>query len=66
MTALTLHYHPLSSYCHKVLIALDVLGIEFDKRLLNLGDPAGRAAHLALWPRQDAAAGGPGPAGSRD
>ncbi|HMW24819.1 MAG TPA: glutathione S-transferase family protein [Burkholderiaceae bacterium] len=50
MTALTLHYHPLSSYCHKVLIALDVLGIEFDKRLLNLGDPAGRAAHLALWP----------------
>lgn len=45
-----LHYHPLSSYCHKVLIALDVLGVELDKRLLNLGDPAERAAHLALWP----------------
>jgi glutathione S-transferase len=50
MTALTLYYHPLSSYCHKVLIAVDVLGIEVDKRLLNLGDPAERAAHLALWP----------------
>ena len=50
MTPLTLHYHPLSSYCHKVLIALDVLGIEVDKRLLNLGDPTQRDAHLALWP----------------
>jgi len=50
MTALTLHYHPLSSYCHKVLIALDELGIEVDKRLLNLGDPTERAAFLALWP----------------
>ena len=50
MTALTLHYHPLSSYCHKVLIALDALGIDVDKRLLDLGDHAERAAHLALWP----------------
>jgi glutathione S-transferase len=50
MTALTLYYHPLSSYCHKVLIALDVLGIEADRRLLNLGDPRERAAYLALWP----------------
>ncbi|WOB09510.1 glutathione S-transferase family protein [Piscinibacter gummiphilus] len=48
--ALTLHYHPLSSYCHKVLIALDELGIEVDKRLLNLGDPAERSAFLELWP----------------
>jgi len=50
MNTLTLHYHPLSSYCHKVLIAIDELGIEVDKQLLNLGDPAERAAHLALWP----------------
>ena len=50
MTALTLHYHPLSSYCHKVLIALDELAIDVDKRLLNLGDPAERSAFLALWP----------------
>lgn len=50
MSALTLHYHPLSSYCHKVLIALDVLGVECDMRLLNLGDATERAAFLALWP----------------
>lgn len=50
MTAPTLHYHPLSSYCHKVLIALDEMGIEANRRLLNLGDPAERAAHIALWP----------------
>lgn len=50
MTALTLHYHPLSSYCHKVLIALDVLGIAPELRLLNLGDAAEREAFLALWP----------------
>lgn len=48
--ALTLHYHPLSSYCHKALVAIDELGIEVEKKLLNLGDPAERAAHLALWP----------------
>lgn len=50
MTTPTLHYHPLSSYCHKVLIAIDVLGIQVDKRLLNLGDPEERAAHLVSWP----------------
>jgi glutathione S-transferase len=50
MTALTLHYHPLSSYCHKVLIAVDVLGVELDKQVLDLSDPAKRAAYLALTP----------------
>lgn len=51
MSTLTLHYHPLSSCCHKVLIALDVLGVvDVEMRLLNLGDPAERSAHLALWP----------------
>ncbi|MDM0106327.1 glutathione S-transferase family protein [Variovorax sp. J22R24] len=50
MTSLTLHYHPLSSYCQKVLIAVDMLGIEVDKRLLNLSDPEERAAYLALVP----------------
>lgn len=46
----TLHYHPLSSYCQKALIAADVLGVALDKRLLNLGDPAEWAAFQALWP----------------
>lgn len=50
MNALTLHYHPLSSCCHKVLIAIDVLGIDVDLRLLNLGDAAERSAFLSLWP----------------
>jgi len=50
MTRPTLHYHPLSSYCHKVLIAIDLLEVDVDKRLLNLADPAERSAYLALWP----------------
>jgi glutathione S-transferase len=50
MTTPILHYHPLSSYCHKVLIAADVLGVTLDKQILNLGDPAAREAYLASWP----------------
>ena len=45
-----LYYHPLSSFCHKVLIALYEHGVDFDKRLINLGDEADRAALQALWP----------------
>ena len=48
--ALVLHAHPLSSYCHKVLIALYELGVPFEAPLLNLGDPAAREAFLRLWP----------------
>lgn len=48
--ALTLHYHPLSSYCHKVLAALYELALPFDARLLDLGNPAERDAFLQLWP----------------
>lgn len=48
--ALTLHIHPLSSYCHKVLIALYELDVPFTAAMLNLGDPEARAAFLKLWP----------------
>lgn len=48
--ALTLHYHPLSSHCHRVLIALYELDAPFQPRLLNLGDPQQRKDFLALWP----------------
>ena len=48
--ALTLHYHPLSSCCWKTLIALYENGAPFEARLVNLGDPAERAAYAALWP----------------
>jgi glutathione S-transferase len=47
---LTLHYHPLSSYCWKALIALYENGAPFDAQVVNLGDPAARAAYAALWP----------------
>ncbi|MBI3348203.1 MAG: glutathione S-transferase family protein [Burkholderiales bacterium] len=48
--ALTLHYHPLSSYCWKLLIALAENGTPFEARVVNLGDPTARAAYAALWP----------------
>lgn len=47
---LTLYFHPLSSYCHKALIALYDTGVPFTPRMTNLGDPADRAALTALWP----------------
>jgi glutathione S-transferase len=46
----TLYYHPLASYCWKVLIALYELGTPFEKRVIDLGDPAQRAELAALWP----------------
>ncbi|UVM41298.1 glutathione S-transferase family protein [Pseudomonas sp. B21-017] len=48
--SLTLYYHPLSSYCHKVLIALYENGIKFDRRIIDLTDAADRAELQALWP----------------
>jgi hypothetical protein len=48
--SLTLHYHPLSSYCWKALIALYENGAPFEPVIVDLGDQTSRAAHLALWP----------------
>ena len=48
--SLTLYYHPLSSFCWKVLIALYENDISFTPRLINLGDADDRAAFLKLWP----------------
>ncbi|KPN91392.1 glutathione S-transferase family protein [Pseudomonas nunensis] len=47
---LTLYYHPLSSYCHKVLIALYENGHEFEKRIVDLASEADRAELQARWP----------------
>jgi glutathione S-transferase len=47
---LKLHYHPLSSYCWKVLIALYEHGTPFEPVLVNLGDPQARAAFRKLSP----------------
>jgi glutathione S-transferase len=48
--ALTLYYHPLSSFCMKVLIPLYENGVAFEKKLIDLGDPDSRAELLKLWP----------------
>ena len=48
--SLTLHMHPLASYCWKVLIALYENDTPFEARLVDLGDPAAAAAFKALWP----------------
>lgn len=48
--SLILHYHPLSSFCWKVLIPLYENDTAFEGRLLNLGDPAERDAFARLWP----------------
>ncbi|MFB0875894.1 MULTISPECIES: glutathione S-transferase family protein [unclassified Sphingobium] len=43
-----LYYHPLSSYCWKVLIALYESGVPFSPRML--ADEAAAAEWQALWP----------------
>jgi len=48
--SLTLHFHPLSSFCHKALIALYENDTPFTPKLVNLQDDAERAAFRALWP----------------
>jgi glutathione S-transferase len=48
--SLTLHFHPLASYCWKVLIALYENDIPFTPNKIDLGNPTERAAPLKLWP----------------
>jgi glutathione S-transferase len=47
---LRLHYHPLASYCWKVLIALYEADIAFEPHFLDLGDEQVRAEFLKLTP----------------
>lgn len=48
--SLALHFHPLSSFCWKVLIALYENETPFETHHVNFGDAASRAAFYALWP----------------
>ncbi|MBN9578819.1 MAG: glutathione S-transferase family protein [Alphaproteobacteria bacterium] len=48
--ALKLYYHPLSSFCHKVLIALYENDAPFEPVLVDLGEEKSRAAFLKIWP----------------
>ena len=48
--SLTLHFHPLASFCWKALIGLYELEIPFEKHLVDLSDADARAAFTRLWP----------------
>jgi glutathione S-transferase len=48
--SLTLYYHPLSSFCQKVLIALHENGCAFGKRIIDLGNEQDRRELQAIWP----------------
>lgn len=45
-----LYYNPVSTYCHKVMIALNEKGIAFRPELVNLGSPDARAAYEHINP----------------
>jgi glutathione S-transferase len=47
---LRLYYHPLASFCWKVLIALYENDTPFEPILVDLGDPASRSAFAKVWP----------------
>jgi len=48
--ALTLYFHPLSSFCQKVLVALYENATPFTPRLVDFGDAASTAELKAVWP----------------
>jgi glutathione S-transferase len=47
---MTLHFHPLSSFCWKALIGLYELEIPFEKHVVDLSNDAARADLVRLWP----------------
>jgi glutathione S-transferase len=48
--SLKLYFHPFSSYCQKVLIALYENDTAFEPRIVDLTDAAENAAFKRLWP----------------
>jgi glutathione S-transferase len=48
--SLKLHFHPLASFCHKVLIALYENDTPFTPNVVDLSSEAERAALLQMWP----------------
>ncbi|HEY6258416.1 MAG TPA: glutathione S-transferase family protein [Xanthobacteraceae bacterium] len=49
-SSLMLYFHPLSSYCQKVLMALYENDTPFAPRIVDLSDPAASAALKKIWP----------------
>jgi glutathione S-transferase len=47
---LTLYYHPLASFCHKVLIALYENQTPFEARVVDLADEGSSGEMLSFWP----------------
>lgn len=47
---LILHYHPFSSFCQKVLVALYERDVPFEGVVLDFSDPEQKAAFERLWP----------------
>ncbi len=48
--SLKLYYHPLSSFCHKALIALYENDVPFESIFVDLGDEKSSAELRVLWP----------------
>lgn len=48
--SLTLHSHPLSSFCHKAIIALYENDTSFKPHLVDLGNAESAAAFKRIWP----------------
>jgi len=48
--SLILYMHPLSSYCHKVLIALYENSIPFESKVIDLADPTVRSEYRKVSP----------------
>jgi len=48
--ALTLYFHPLASFCQKVLIALYENDTPFEPHIVDLANEASAAEYLKLWP----------------
>lgn len=48
--SLKLYYHPLASFCWKVLVALYENETPFEPLLVDLGDAASAASFKAIWP----------------
>jgi glutathione S-transferase len=47
---LKLYFHPLSSYCQKVLVALYENDTPFDPHIVDLGNETSRTEFLKVWP----------------
>ena len=48
--SLTLYYHPLASFCHKVLLALYENNTPFEARVIDLSNESDAAELTDIWP----------------